>query len=437
MGTIVRKTSAALAAILLLGALTSARGQYLEATIPVGDSPYNLMWSPIGNKVYVANTQDGTLSVIDGATNAVIATIPVEDYPDMFALNTVNGKVYCPSGSEDRLNVICAYGDTLIRKVRLSGYPLWPVYNERRNKLYVSGVDDYRLYALDGHADTVAAAVSIGYPMWLSLQPETDRLLIPSTWDSDTLVVLDCTTDTVSARQPMVRHIWSAPLVGLGGRVYVPCESLVEVYSPDCEEHIASISTPIYAPRSSAYCPLTAKLYVGDVNTGGIAVVDCSSNTVTGVVAAGEQVWDLVCDDLRGYLYALCNREVLVFDTRNDMLRGEVMLSGYSEFLAWNPANRRLYASCYHGNTVFVIRDTVSGLVDDWTGASAQHARANRLLGGITLPPGQQGQLLDASGRKVAELRPGPNDLSRLSLGVYFVVAGRGAMAPRKAVIVR
>ncbi|MFO7650319.1 MAG: YncE family protein [bacterium] len=437
MRSSVRQTSTTLGAILLLGALTSARGQYLEATIPVGDSPYNLMWSPIGNKVYVANTQDGTVSVIDGATNAVIATILVEDYPDMFALNTVNGKVYCPSGSEDRLNVICAYGDTLIRKVRLSGYPLWPVYNERRNKLYVSGVDDYRLYALDGHADTVVEVLSIRRPMWLSVQRETDRLLVSSTWNSDTLVVVDCGADTVTVRQPLVRHIKSAPRVGPAGTVYVPCESLVEVYSPDCREHLASISTPIYAPRSSAYCPLTAKLYVGDLNRAGIAVVDCQSNEVVRTVAAGEQAYDLICDTISGRLYALCNRKVLVFDTRNDSLRAEVMLSGYSEFLTWNPANRRLYASCYHGNTVFVIRDTVSGLVDDWTGASAQHARANLLLGGITLPPGQQGQLLDASGRKVAELRPGPNDLSRLSPGVYFVVAGRGAMAPRKAVIVR
>jgi hypothetical protein len=50
--------------------------------------------------------------------------------------------------------------------------------------------------------------------------------------------------------------------------------------------------------------------------------------------------------------------------------------------------------------------------------------------GMLELPPGKPGQsttgqslvfLLDASGRKVMELHPGPNDVSRLSPGVYFV----------------
>jgi YVTN family beta-propeller protein len=432
----VKQPTTALAAILLLGALTSARGQYLEATIPVGDSPMWPMWSPLGNKVYVANTQDGTVSVIDGATNSVIAIIPVEDYPDMFALNTVNGKVYCPSGSEDRLNIICAYGDTLIRKVRLTGYPLWPAYNERRNKLYISRMDDDRVCALDGHADTVVAAVSIRYPLWLTLQPESDRLLVSSEWNSDTLVVLDCSTDTVSTRQPMVRHIWSAPRVGLEGRVYVPCESVVEVYSPDCREHLVSVRTPTCVPWASAYYSAMAKLYVGNVNAGGIAVVDCSSNAVTGVVAAEEQVWDLVCDDLRGRLYALGNSKVLVFDTQNDSLTATVLLPGSGSSLTWNPLNLRLYASAPVANAIFVVRDTTSGLVDSSADPRAPDERATMVRSGIVLPSGRQGQLLDASGRIVQELKTGFNRVAGAVTGVYFVRES-GSAWTRRVVVVR
>jgi YVTN family beta-propeller protein len=428
----------ALAAILLLGALSSAQGQYLEATIPVGDTPIWPMWSPLGNKVYVANSQDGTVSVIDGATNAVIATIPVEDYPDMFALNTVDGKVYCPSGSEDRLNVICAYGDTLIRKVRLTGYPSFPVYNERHNKLYISGMDNDRVYVLDGETDEVIEGLDIRHPMWLSLQPETDRLLVPSTWNSDTVVVVDCNADTVTARLPQVRYQQGAPCVGLGGKVYVPCESLVEVYSPDCEEHVTTIHTPAYAPSSSAYCPVTAKLYVGDFGgfvRSGITVIDCHSNAVVRRVAPSAQVCDLLCDTTRGRLYALADG-MQVFETRNDSLRATVQLPAYSEDLTWNPVNRKLYASSERANVVYVIRDTVTGLTDDWTRDGARDARANLVKGGIVLPPGQQGQLLDASGRIVQELKSGFNSVARAVTGVYFVKE-YGDVRARRVVFVR
>jgi len=45
-----------------------------------------------------------------------------------------------------------------------------------------------------------------------------------------------------------------------------------------------------------------------------------------------------------------------------------------------------------------------------------------------------RGALLDISGRRVMDLRPGANDVSRLSPGVYFV---RGAQAQAQAQAVR
>src|SRR6266852_2051587 len=47
------------------------------ATIPVGLAPFGVAVSPDGSKVYVTNISSNTVSVIDTATNTVIATIPV------------------------------------------------------------------------------------------------------------------------------------------------------------------------------------------------------------------------------------------------------------------------------------------------------------------------------------------------------------------------
>jgi YVTN family beta-propeller protein len=56
------------------------------ATIPVGTTPQGVAVTPDGSKVYVANSDSNTVSVIDTATNTVSATTPVGSYPVAFGV---------------------------------------------------------------------------------------------------------------------------------------------------------------------------------------------------------------------------------------------------------------------------------------------------------------------------------------------------------------
>ena len=47
------------------------------ATIPVGGNPFGVAINPTNGLVYVTNADSNTVSVIDPATNTVVATIPV------------------------------------------------------------------------------------------------------------------------------------------------------------------------------------------------------------------------------------------------------------------------------------------------------------------------------------------------------------------------
>ncbi|MBL0119840.1 MAG: hypothetical protein IPP89_12860 [Saprospiraceae bacterium] len=51
------------------------------ATIGVGIYPYGVSTNPDGSRVYVANAVSGNVSVINTATNTVVATIGVGNYP--------------------------------------------------------------------------------------------------------------------------------------------------------------------------------------------------------------------------------------------------------------------------------------------------------------------------------------------------------------------
>ena len=47
------------------------------ATVAVGSYPHGVAVNPNTNRIYVANSVSNNVSVIDGATNTVVATVPV------------------------------------------------------------------------------------------------------------------------------------------------------------------------------------------------------------------------------------------------------------------------------------------------------------------------------------------------------------------------
>ena len=52
------------------------------ATVPVGSDPKGVAVNPDGHDAYVANNRSGAISVIDTATNKVVATVLVGGFPE-------------------------------------------------------------------------------------------------------------------------------------------------------------------------------------------------------------------------------------------------------------------------------------------------------------------------------------------------------------------
>jgi YVTN family beta-propeller protein len=57
--------------------------------------------NPDANKVYVANSGDISVSVINGTTDKVKNVIPVGKNPSAMAINRISNKVYVANGLDD------------------------------------------------------------------------------------------------------------------------------------------------------------------------------------------------------------------------------------------------------------------------------------------------------------------------------------------------
>jgi YVTN family beta-propeller protein len=76
------------------------------ATIPAGSFPEGVAVTPDGSKVYVANNTSDTVSVIATASNKVIATIPVGIGPTGVAVTQDGSEVYVANYNSNAVSVI-------------------------------------------------------------------------------------------------------------------------------------------------------------------------------------------------------------------------------------------------------------------------------------------------------------------------------------------
>jgi len=77
------------------------------ATVTVGNLPLPPVFNPMNGDIYVPLDENRTLSIISGATNTVIATIPIDSYPSYPpAFDPLNGDVYVPCLGDGRVWVI-------------------------------------------------------------------------------------------------------------------------------------------------------------------------------------------------------------------------------------------------------------------------------------------------------------------------------------------
>ena len=384
----------------------------METVIPVGSTPLDVAWNPASNKVYTANSQGGSVTVIDGATNQVLATVPVADDPTFLCYNSVDNKVYCTTGDPDWLYVMDGVGDTVIKRVRMRGYPTLMTYNATMNKLYVLCYDDQMVRVYDGAADSLVSEVPLGSnPGTLLWHPVTNRVFC-SLYGTDSVFTIDCTADQVTERLAVGRHPYPMCWNPMNGFVYVDSDGGIRVLTANGDSVVDVIAADALC---MCFVPYPDKLYAIANRT---EVIDCATQVVTDSLAyEGNAV---VCDTIRGKVYSAATYpgQCYVFDAKTDTLLTAISLGTSPQAICWNRTNSRVYIADAMDGAVYVIRDTTTGVAEPVIAAvnlsSSMVASPNpftrtvTIKCGVRLAPGAGIGIFSQDGRQVRRLVPGP-----------------------------
>ena len=367
--------------ILLIHNFISA--QSIESIVVLTDNgaPRDLLYNPIDNKIYSANTPDlnnpgaatESVSVINGATNAVITSIPMKKGSRDFCHNTINNKIYVANYFADSVTVIDGKTDAVLTIIPAGDGPRALVYNTKNNRVYCVNEISGNVTVIDGNTNTVITTVPVGSkPRVACYNPTNNKIYVPNA-GSGNLSVISGETNTVI----------STPAMGNvpRGIVYNPQNNKVYVsnYSSDNVMVVDGVTNAVVAtisvgdgPTAIFHNPEGNKVYCSNVGAPGpntpkectVSIIDAATDKVIKTLVTGDEptAFCYAGRSKRVYWANEWSHDIAVVDAVTDTFITVIKFDNPPVTpvdVCYNPVNDRIYTANRLKFAIAVLKDSV------------------------------------------------------------------------------
>jgi len=296
------------------------------ATISVGSWPEGIAVDTQRNRIYVANWQGDSISVISGADNSVVATIPLAggSKPIAVAANPITDLIYAADYGSNRVSVIDGTNNSVTATITVGGTPAGIAVNPSTNRIYVANNLDGTVSVINGATNSIVDTIDVGGigsgPNCIAVNPTTNRIYVTK-WGASNVSVIDGAANTLVTSVSMGANLWGV-----------------------------------------AVNPNTNRVYVASSGTNQVLVMDGGSNTVIGTISVGSNPVNLAVDSTANRVFVPDDNgnSVTVIDGSNVAFATLSVGNGPTAAAA-NPSTERIYVSNGGDNTVTVIQDYLLG----------------------------------------------------------------------------
>lgn len=278
------------------------RGKAATTSVKVGKDPVALAINQTTNRIYVANNGGGSVSVIDGTNDVVVATLNVGALPYVLGVNPVT------------------------------------------NKIFVSNTFSDKITSIDGATNAIST-VKAGSADSIVIDTKRDRAYLIG-WEGTSLTVLDSKLAIVGKIKMGGMHLWGMAVDEAAGKLYVTRAGSAELAVVDeTSGSVTNIATGA-TPCAVAINPATKRIYVVNHEDHTVTMIDGTQGKALATVEVGEKPQALALDAKanRVYVANVHGDSISVIDgARNVVI--ETLRTGHNPYaLAVNEGAARLYA---------------------------------------------------------------------------------------------
>jgi YVTN family beta-propeller protein len=238
------------------------------------------MAAPFG---YVTNSNDNTVSVIDAATNTVVATIPVGNQPDQVAVTPDGAHAYVTNFFDSTVSVIATASNTVVATIPVGFAPEGAAISPDGAHAYVSNVGDNTVSVIATASNTVVATIPVGiFPSGVAFTPDGAHAYVTNAGDN-TVSVIATASNTVVATIAVGTAPSEVAITPDGAHAYVTNagDNTVSVIATASNTVVATITVG-NLPLGVAITPDGAHAYVTNVFDNTVSVIATATNTVVG-----------------------------------------------------------------------------------------------------------------------------------------------------------
>jgi YVTN family beta-propeller protein len=259
-----------------------------DTVLPVGSGPLGVVLSPDGARAYVAGSTSNTVTVLDTATDTVVATIPTGAEPRLFAFAPDGARLYLTVAGDGLLSVIDTATNTITTSIPVGAAPTGVSITPDGGHVYVANQISDTVSVIDTATNTVTATIPVtGLPTGVAVTPDGARAYVGSIL-SDTLSVIDTATNTVTATIPGSGGPSIVAITPDGAHAYVSNNFAGTLSVIDTATNTITATIPVgVVPRFVAISENGAHVYVANYGSNTVSVIDTASNTLSGNLRVG------------------------------------------------------------------------------------------------------------------------------------------------------
>jgi YVTN family beta-propeller protein len=272
----------------------------------------------------VTNVASHSVSVIDTATNTVVATIDVDGPPIRIALTPDGTRAYLTMRRPNvgQLAIVDTSSQQVTAVIGLTDFFIAgvAVTPDGRHAYVANSGNDHIVRVLDTSTNTVTAQVPLDTSIDLTVAPDGTHVYATH---FDGVAVIDTATHTVTATIPIGKGTSGTEGRGIavspdGRTAYLTNGGFNSVSVIDTATNTESGTVDVGTdPLGVAVTPDGSRVFVTNNDTDNVSVIDTSTNTVAATIAVGSAPFGVAftSDGQRAFVTNSGSNTVSVIDT--------------------------------------------------------------------------------------------------------------------------